>query len=116
MVLREEFSHPQPATGVYLVVWDGERRHARVRMFAGDIGSVEDAATGSAALGFGALLVAGGELGDGTHEVTIEQGVEMGRPARLVVSCDVVSGVASRLRVTGGVVKVAEGRIAVPSV
>ena len=115
-VLREEFSHPQPATGVYLVVWDGERQHARARMFAGDIGSMEDAATGSAALGFGALLVADGELSDGAHEVTIDQGVEMGRPARLVVSCDVVSGVASRLRVTGGVVKVAEGRIVVPSV
>ena len=113
-VLREEFSHPQPATGVFVVVWDSERRHARARMFAGDIGSAEDAATGSAALGFGALLAAGGDLGEGTHEVTIDQGVEMGRPARLVVTCDVAAGAASRLRVTGGVVKVAEGRIVVP--
>ncbi|MEO8106975.1 MAG: PhzF family phenazine biosynthesis protein [Actinomycetes bacterium] len=113
-VLRGEFSHPQPATGVYLVVWDDVRRHASVRMFAGDIGSVEDAATGSAALAFGALLVARGELEDGSHEVTIDQGVEMGRPARLTVSCEVESGVATRIRVTGGVVKVAEGQIVVP--
>lgn len=113
-VLRDEFSHPQPATGVSLVVWDSRRQHARVRVFAGDIGSAEDAATGSAALGLGALLVANAELGDGTHEVTIDQGVEMGRPSRLVVSCDVVDGAAARLRVTGRVVKVAEGRIVVP--
>lgn len=113
-VLRDEFSHPQPATGVYLVAWDSERRHARARMFAGDIGSPEDAATGSAALGLGALLVADGQLDDGAHEVTIAQGVEMGRPSRLVVTCDVVAGVASRLRVRGGVVKVAEGRIVLP--
>ena len=37
-VLREEFSYPQPATGVYVVAWDADRRHARVRMFAGDMG------------------------------------------------------------------------------
>ncbi len=114
-VLRAEFSYPQPATGVYLVGWDAARRHARARMFAGDIGSPEDPATGSAALGLGALLVARGELGNGTHEVVIDQGVEMGRPSRLTVTCDVVDGELERLRVTGGAVKVGEGRIAVPS-
>ncbi len=114
-VLREEFSYPQPATGVCLVSWDAAHRHARVRMFAGDIGSPEDPATGSAALGLGALLVARGEFGDGTHEVTIEQGVEMGRPSWLTVTCDVVDGEVDRLRVTGGAVKVAEGQITVPS-
>jgi trans-2,3-dihydro-3-hydroxyanthranilate isomerase len=113
-VLREEFAHPQPATGVYVVAWDSVRQHVRARMFAGDIGSAEDAATGSAALGLGALLAAEGELAEGAHEVTIDQGVEMGRPARLVVTCEVAAGAATRLRVTGEVVKVAEGRILVP--
>lgn len=113
-ILREEFSHPQPATGVYVAAWDADENHAQVRMFAGDIGSPEDPATGSAALAFGALLVARGELSDGSHQVTIDQGVEMGRPSRLTVTCDVASGAVERLQVTGSVVKVAEGRIAVP--
>jgi trans-2,3-dihydro-3-hydroxyanthranilate isomerase len=113
-ILGEEFSYPQPATGVYAVAWDSDRRHARVRMFAGDMGSPEDPATGSAALAFGALLGARGELGDGSHRVTIDQGVDMGRPSRLTVTCDVASGSVDRLQVTGSVVKVAEGRIAVP--
>jgi len=115
-VLREEFSHPQPATGVYAVAWDPDRRRARVRMFAGDMGTPEDPATGSAGLAFGALLAARGELGDGSHRVTIDQGVEMGRPSRLTVTCDVVSGAVDRLQVTGSAVKVAEGRITVPEV
>lgn len=113
-VLREEFSYPQPATGVYLVAWDAARRHARARMFAGDIPSPEDPATGSAALGLGALLVARGEFDDGAHEVSIDQGVEMGRPSRLAVTCTVVDGEVDRLQVTGSAVKVGEGRIAVP--
>ena len=51
-----------------------------------------------------------GELGDGAHEVTIDQGVEMGRP--VASDCHVRRGGwgCYRLRVTGGVVKVAEGQ------
>ena len=67
-VLREEFSYPQPATGVYVVAWDADRRHARVRMFAGDMGSPEDPATGSAALAFGAL--ARGAMASSTTDAT----------------------------------------------
>jgi trans-2,3-dihydro-3-hydroxyanthranilate isomerase len=113
-VLRTEFAHPRPATGVYVVDWDAERRHAKVRMFAGDLGSAEDPATGSAALALGARLVARGDLPDGTQTFTVEQGVDMGRPARLTVTCDVTQGAVDRLQVTGGAVLVAEGRIAVP--
>lgn len=113
-VLRAEFAYPQAATGVYVVAWDGERRHAGARMFAGDLGQAEDAATGSAALALGALLVDQGHFTDGSHEVTIDQGVEMGRPSRLTVTCDVVSGALARLRVSGCVVKVAEGSVVVP--
>ena len=113
-VLREEFTYPQEATGVYVVAWDAEQRNARARMFTGDLGQAEDAATGSAALAFGALLVARGELADGRHEVTIDQGVEMGRPSKLTVTCEVASGELKRLQVAGSVVKIAEGSVAVP--
>jgi trans-2,3-dihydro-3-hydroxyanthranilate isomerase len=113
-VLRTDFAHPRPATGVYVVDWDAEARHAKVRMFAGDLGSAEDPATGSAALALGARLVARGDLSEGKQTFTVEQGVDMGRPARLTVTCDVVRGAVERIQVTGGAVLVAEGRIAVP--
>ena len=113
-VLRESFSYPSPATGVYVVAWDRVARHARARMFAGDIGTPEDPATGSAALALGALLVARGECAEGVTTFTVDQGVDMGRPSRLEITCDVASGSAKSLQVSGSAVLIAEGRIAVP--
>ena len=113
-VLKDEFSHPQEATGVYVVSWDASARHAHARMFAGDIGSPEDPATGSAALALAARLVADGEFSDGRTTFTIDQGVEMGRPSRLTMTCDVVAGKADRLQVSGGAVLVSEGTVRVP--
>lgn len=113
-VLRESFSYPSPATGVYVVAWDGVARHARARMFAGDIGTPEDPATGSAALALGALLVARGECAEGVSTFTVDQGVDMGRASRLEITCDVASGATTSLQVSGSAVRIAEGRIAVP--
>lgn len=113
-LLRDAFRHPHEGTGVYVVVWDADQRHARTRMFAGDIGTPEDPATGSAALALGARLVAGGAFDDGRHTITVEQGVDMGRPSLLTVTCDVRDGRPVRLQVTGGSVLIAEGRITVP--
>ena len=113
-VLKAEFSHPHEATGVYVVAWDASTRHAQARMFAGDIGSPEDPATGSAALALGARLVAGGEFADGRTTFTIDQGVEIGRPSRLSVTCDVHAGRAESLQVSGGAVLVSQGVIAIP--
>ena len=51
-------------------------------MFAGDIGIAEDPATGSAALALGVWLAASGLVpAEGDHGLTVEQGVEMGRPS-----------------------------------
>ena len=114
-VLRESFSYPSPATGVYVVAWDRRACHARARMFAGDIGTPEDPATGSAALALGALLVARGEFDDGVTTFTVDQGVDMGRASQLEVTCDVASRAAKSLQVSGRAVLVAEGHIAVPA-
>jgi trans-2,3-dihydro-3-hydroxyanthranilate isomerase len=113
-LLKTAFSFPQDATGVYVVSWDADRRHAHARMFAGDLGSPEDPATGSAALALAARLVSRGDIGEGRSTFTIDQGVEMGRPSRLSVGCLVEDGRAVELTVTGRVVLVAEGRLAVP--
>lgn len=114
-LLRSVFRHPHEGTGVYVVAWDADARRARARMFAGDIGGPEDPATGSAALALGARLVVGGAFGDGTHVFSVEQGVEMGRPSLLTVTCEVRDRRPRRVKVTGGSVLVAEGQIAVPA-
>lgn len=112
--LRRDFAYPAAASGIYVVSWGESPVRISARMFAGDIGSPEDAATGSGALALGAYLGAGGLLPDGTTAVEVTQGVEMGRPSTLGVSCDVAHGDVQGVRVTGKVVPVATGQIAVP--
>jgi trans-2,3-dihydro-3-hydroxyanthranilate isomerase len=88
---------------------------ARARVFAPGAGVAEDPATGSAALGLGVWLAAGGRVAaDGETSYVVIQGVEMGRPSRLecVVTCE--GGAAVEGRVTGTVVPVAAGRIRIP--
>ena len=104
------------ATGVYVVAWDPATASAQARMFAGDVGVAEDAATGSAALGLGVWLVAGGLVAaDGETAYRVTQGVEMGRPSRLACRVEVQRSRAFRVRVAGAVVPVASGRVAIPS-
>ena len=85
----------------------------RSRVFLPGLAVPEDPATGSAAAGLGMALVASGVLpGGGTYEIT--QGVEMGRPSRLVGRVEVEAGRAVRCHVAGGVQPIASGEIAVP--
>ena len=99
--------------GVAVLAWQDGKAHARV--FAGGVGVAEDPATGSAALGMGAWLVATGLLPpDGESSYEIAQGQEMGRPSRLSCAVTAAGGRATECRVTGTVVPVAHGQIAVP--
>jgi trans-2,3-dihydro-3-hydroxyanthranilate isomerase len=105
------------AAGVHDVsvfAWDAQARVARARVFFGtDL--VEDPATGSAALGLGVWLVASGLLpADGDSNYTIAQGVEMLRPSTLACSVSARDGRATAATVTGSVVPIARGEIAVP--
>ena len=114
LALLGAFAHEKSeATGVYVVAWDPATKTARARMFAGDVGVAEDAATGSAALAYGVWLVASGLLLESTSYV-VTQGVEMGRPSILTCSVDVTDGRAIEVRVRGNVVPIAEGRITPP--
>jgi len=69
----------------------------------------EDAATGSAAGSLGAFLVKQGKLGAG-HTLSIQQGVEMGRPSQIEVEVT-QSGKKLIPRVSGAAVRVFEGTI-----
>ena len=101
-------------TGVAVLAWQDGRAHARV--FAGGFGVSEDPATGSAALGMGVWLVAAGLVAaDGDSSYEIAQGLEMGRPSRLVCTVTAADGRAVACRVSGKVAPVAHGQIAVPT-
>lgn len=93
---------------VYAVPAAGE---VRARVFCPEVAVPEDPATGSSAAGLGLVLQARGLLGEG-GEYVVTQGVEMGRPSRLFGRVD---GDVTAVWVSGHVVAVASGRIAVPS-
>lgn len=92
---------PLGAVVLYLAAVDGEVAHAR-GFFLGPGGVIEDPATGSAA---GPLLAYVRERG-GPDELTVHQGIEMGRPSR--IDC---AWAGDRPRVSGDVVVVADGHL-----
>ncbi|WP_217630866.1 PhzF family phenazine biosynthesis protein [Modestobacter sp. DSM 44400] len=102
--------------GVSVLSWDTAERTAYARVFAGDLRWGEDPATGSAALGTGVWLVAAGLVDpDGTSDYTIRQGEALGRPSVLRCTVTAAAGRATAATVTGAVVPVAAGTIAVPA-
>lgn len=98
--------------GVAVVAFDRGAGRAHVRMFAPEVGVVEDPATGSAAVALGVFLVDRGVLaGEGTSEFTVAQGAEIGRPSRLDVTVEATAGVATRTSVGGRVAAIARGEL-----
>lgn len=81
----------------------------RARMFAPEIGIVEDPATGSAAASFAGALAAFENLPDGWHTLPILQGAEMGRPSLIGLEVHIEKGALAGARIAGRAVKVSEG-------
>jgi trans-2,3-dihydro-3-hydroxyanthranilate isomerase len=95
--------------------WNVSQRSAQARVFCPGVSVPEDPATGSAALGLGVWLVAAGWLPpDGLSPYTIHQGIEMHRPSLLECTVTASAGTATTATVSGHVVPVATGEIAVP--
>jgi trans-2,3-dihydro-3-hydroxyanthranilate isomerase len=82
-----------------------------VRMFAPQMGIVEDPATGAAGAAFGGYLAWRAPETDGTLRWTLEQGVDMGRPSLLRVEADKSGGRLVASRVGGSAVRIGEGRL-----
>jgi trans-2,3-dihydro-3-hydroxyanthranilate isomerase len=100
---------------VSVFAWDAASRTAYARVFCPGVSVPEDPATGSAALGLGVFLVESGLLPpDGTSSYTVHQGVEMHRPSVLECTVTAAAGSAVSATVSGHVVPVARGEIAVP--
>jgi trans-2,3-dihydro-3-hydroxyanthranilate isomerase len=84
------------------------------RMFAPEIGIVEDPATGSACGPVGCYLVEHGLVtGAAAQSIVISQGVAMGRASRIHVAIDGRPGAIDRVRVGGVAVLVARGELLV---
>ena len=100
---------------LYLYAQDGrdtgpsaDRARLRARMFSPLSGTIEDAATGSAATPLAALLLS--RTKDSERRYDITQGVEMGRPSLLACSAwRAADGI--RANVGGGCVPVLKGEI-----
>jgi trans-2,3-dihydro-3-hydroxyanthranilate isomerase len=100
---------------VDVFAWNPATAEARVRVFCPGLAVPEDPATGSAALGLGVWLVASGLLpADGDSSYVVRQGVELHRPSTLDCTVTARDGVAVSTSVTGTVMPVAHGEIAVP--
>lgn len=84
---------------------------ARARMFAPLDGIPEDPATGSANAALAALLATLAPEPDLSLRLEVDQGVEMGRPSRILLSVDKRAGAVGRVRVGGRCVVVMEGRL-----
>jgi trans-2,3-dihydro-3-hydroxyanthranilate isomerase len=91
---------------LYLYAHDGNR--IRTRMFSPLSGTIEDAATGSAATPLAALLLSLTPAAAGHYDLV--QGVEMGRPSRLLCSAQ-RAGDGIRAKVGGNCVPVLEGTV-----
>jgi trans-2,3-dihydro-3-hydroxyanthranilate isomerase len=79
-------------------------------MFSPLGGTMEGPATGSAN---GALLASLDARADGVVAADVLQGVEMGRPSRLITSAEKKAGAVTRVRVGGRCVPVMEGTLTV---
>jgi trans-2,3-dihydro-3-hydroxyanthranilate isomerase len=98
--------------GLHLYVrLDGDATRLRTRMFAPLMGVLEDPATGSANAALAALLtsLAPGENVDLTYD--IEQGIEMGRPSRLIATARKTAEGPVTATVAGDCVPMLTGRV-----
>ncbi len=94
-----------PALNLYAFVHERGSRTVRARCFSADMAGVEDPATGSAA---GPLVAYLQDCLD-ISRITVEQGVEMGRPSRIEARID-----AGHPLVSGGVAVLASGEVHLP--
>jgi trans-2,3-dihydro-3-hydroxyanthranilate isomerase len=105
----EDSEHP--AAYVYTRMPEAEGLRFRARMFGPGMGIAEDPATGSAAAAFAGALMQCEPLGDGEHNIFIEQGVEMGRSSEIALQMVIKDGALISAEIGGGAVMVSRGEL-----
>jgi trans-2,3-dihydro-3-hydroxyanthranilate isomerase len=96
-----------PSVYVYARHGDG----FRTRMFFPTPSLTEDPATGSAAAAFAGALMQCEPLGDGEHDIVIEQGVEMGRASEIALQLVIRGGALVSAEIGGCAVLVSRGEL-----
>ena len=89
----------------------GSAYHAR--MYAPDMGVLEDPATGSAVAAFAGAVMRFDRPRDGEHMLVVEQGYEMGRPSKITLGLSVEGGRLTKATIGGCAVVVSEGALRV---
>jgi trans-2,3-dihydro-3-hydroxyanthranilate isomerase len=100
-----------PAAYVYARTPHESALRFRARMFGPGMGIAEDPATGSAAAAFAGALMQCEPLGDGEHNIFIEQGVEMGRPSEIALQMVIKNGELVSAEIGGSAVMVSRGEL-----
>ncbi|MFH6783812.1 MULTISPECIES: PhzF family phenazine biosynthesis protein [Methylobacterium] len=102
-----------PGAKVFLYTGEtGDPRHSfRARMFAPAAGIAEDPATGGAVAAFAGALMQYEPLGSGTHDLTIAQGFEMGRPSEIALQLTIEDGALRAAEIGGSAVLISEGEL-----
>jgi trans-2,3-dihydro-3-hydroxyanthranilate isomerase len=109
---REAFgTHSHNCAYLYCRETVGADVSFHARMFGPDSGILEDSATGSAVAAFAGAVMRFDAPMDGLHSVTVEQGIEMGRPSTINLEIDVESGRMIGGRIGGPAVIVARGTL-----
>jgi trans-2,3-dihydro-3-hydroxyanthranilate isomerase len=110
---RWSAAFPEPASAAYVYCREtmSSASHFHARMFAPEIGIVEDPATGSAVAAFPGVILRFDQPTAGSHRYVVEQGYEMGRPSLIGLEMDVEGGVVVALRIAGSAVMVATGEL-----
>ena len=83
----------------------------RARMFGPGLGVAEDPATGAAAAAFAGALMQCEPLGEGVHDIMIEQGVEMGRPSAIGLQLTIRQGALVAAEIAGDAVVIGRGEL-----
>ena len=99
------------AADPYVYTRGAETGTFHARMFGPSHGIAEDPATGSAVAALAGALVHYDKPRDGMSAVTIAQGVEMGRPSRIVLEMEIEDGKLAGGRIGGNAVRVATGHL-----
>lgn len=97
------------AAFVYTRETEDPAHHVHARMFSPMMGITEDPATGSAVAAFAGVAATCELPEDGTHQLVIEQGYEMGRPSQIVLDLDITGGRLTEASIGGAAVRVSEG-------
>lgn len=100
-----------PSAYVYTRLPNADGLRFRARMFGPGMGVAEDPATGSAAAAFAGALMQCEPLGEGEHDIVIEQGVEMGRPSVISLQMVIKDGALVSAEIGGYAIMISRGEL-----